>query len=317
MNERAFHRLLEQLTRLSPSQIDRLHSHLQRHERATTEALITAHKPAHCPYCHADKLRPWGSSHNLPRFRCHDCGRTSNPLTGTPLARLRKRDRWISYAQALIDGRSVRRAAKECGIDKKTAFLWRHRFLNVVATHQAQQERGIVEADETFFLESFKGQRNLPRPARRRGGAGMTAGSSPDQIPVLVVRDRSGATADFILQKLNAAHVTQALAPLVDPDACLCTDGARIYRAVARNIGVAHEAVYALGPRARGAFHIQNVNAYDSRLKTWMIRFHGVATKYLKNYLGWRRMLERHREISPEQCLFEATGWLPQQLTPT
>ena len=41
------------------------------------------------------------------------------------------------------------------------------------------------------------------------------------------------------------------------------------------------------------AFHIQNVDAYDSRLKTWMIRFHGVATKYLSTYLGWRRRLER------------------------
>ncbi len=49
-----------------------------------------------------------------------------------------------------------------------------------------------------------------------------------------------------------------------------------------------------------GAFHIQNVNAYDSRLKGWMRRFDGVATKYLENYLGWRRMLERYlQNISP------------------
>ncbi len=60
-----------------------------------------------------------------------------------------------------------------------------------------------------------------------------------------------------------------------------------------------HQAVSARKPRVRGAFHIQNVNAYDSRLKTWMIRFHGVATKYLKNYLGWRRLLERYRELTP------------------
>jgi hypothetical protein len=39
-------------------------------------------------------------------------------------------------------------------------------------------------------------------------------------------------------------------------------------------------------------YHIQNVNSYDSRLKNWMIRFNCVATKYLENYLGWRRELE-------------------------
>ena len=39
-------------------------------------------------------------------------------------------------------------------------------------------------------------------------------------------------------------------------------------------------------------FHINNVNAYHGRLKEWMRRFHGVATKNLPNYLGWRRALE-------------------------
>ena len=112
--------------------------------------------------------------------------------------------------------------------------------------------------------------------------------------------------------------MSQVLKPLVDPDACLCTDGAAVYKSFAKTEGVAHQTIAAHGPRVRGAFHIQNVNAYDSRLKNWMIRFHGVATKYLANYLGWRRMLERYREgMTPELCLLEAVGRFPQQLTQT
>lgn len=58
-----------------------------------------------------------------------------------------------------------------------------------------------------------------------------------------------------------------------------------------------------------GVFHIQNVNAYDSRLKGWMRRFHGVATRYLENYLGWRRLIERYATtITPAACLAEAIG---------
>jgi len=37
----------------------------------------------------------------------------------------------------------------------------------------------------------------------------------------------------------------------------------------------------------------QNVNAFDSRLKNWIRRFNGVATKYLDSYLGWFRTLDR------------------------
>lgn len=272
-----------------------------------------AERPTACPYCQASaaNLRPWGQSHGLPRYRCHSCGRTCNPLSGTPLARLRKRDQWLRHAQALIDGVSLRVAARRCGIDKNTAFLWRHRFLQQTAQHRAMHESGIVEADETFFLESFKGQRHLLRPARRRGGVGRTRGTSPDQIAVLVVRDRSGQTADFRLERLDASHVIAVLRPLIAPDAILCSDGANLYKTFAREAGIAHRPINVQqGIRVvDGVFHIQNVNAYDSRLKTWMRRFHGVATKYLEHYLGWRRLLERYRrDISPVLCLKEAAG---------
>ena len=88
------------------------------------------------------------------------------------MAHLRKREQWLRYGQALVDGLSLRQAAARCGVDKDTALRWRHRFLAAAAKHRAEREGGIVEADETFFLESFKGQRHLHRPARKRGGVG-------------------------------------------------------------------------------------------------------------------------------------------------
>ncbi len=134
------------------------------------------------------------------------------------------------------------------------------------------------------------------------------------QIAVLVVLDRSGETANFRLVKLDAPHVIAVLRPIIAPDAVLCTDGAKVYKTFARLTGVVHRAlnvqqgIHVID----GVFHIQNVNAYDSRLKTWMRRFNGVATKYLDSYLGWHRILERYRDaISPTLCLNEAVGrWL-------
>lgn len=98
----------------------------------------------------------------------------------------------------------------------------------------------------------------------------MTRGTGPDQIPVLVVRDRSGQTADFQLEKLDAVHVQKALAPLMDTEAVLCTDGAAVYAAFARSAGITHQVVQARpGRRVReGAFHIQNVNATTAARRT-------------------------------------------------
>lgn len=65
---------------------------------------------------------------------------------------------------------------------------------------------------------------------------------------------------------------------------------------VAKELDVTLKAVnLAAGVRVLDkVFHVQNVNAYDSWLKGWMDRFHGVATRHLASYLGWRRLLERY-----------------------
>jgi transposase-like protein len=124
-----------------------------------------------CPHCRGREIVRWGQSDAMPRYRCKSCRRTFNALTKTPLAHLRMKDKWGTQAQALIDGVTIVAAAKRCGVDYKTAFRWRHRFLKSLAGDKPLALSGIVESDETFILESFKGKRSgLPRKARKRGG---------------------------------------------------------------------------------------------------------------------------------------------------
>ena len=89
---------------------------------------------------------------------------------------------------------------------------------------------------------------------------------------MLVARDRSGATATSILAADCKADLVKALKPLLPIDTILCTDGSSVLAAAAKALGVDHRPVnVSAGQRViAGAFHIQNVNAYDSRLKTWM-----------------------------------------------
>jgi hypothetical protein len=65
----------------------------------------------------------------------------------------------------------VRKAAKVCQVNKNTAFKWRHRFLKAQNQSKDQSLTGIAEVDEIFLLESFKGQRKLPRSASANGAA--------------------------------------------------------------------------------------------------------------------------------------------------
>ena len=122
-----------------------------------------------CPHCTAGGMVIRGRANGLSRYYCKSCGKTSNALTGTPLARLRHKDRWAEFAASLSDGDTVKVSAERCAVAGSTAFRWRHRFLRAV-TAGAIKLRGIVEADETFVLSSRKGERNLDRKAQKRGG---------------------------------------------------------------------------------------------------------------------------------------------------
>ena len=71
-------------------------------------------------------------------------------------------------------------------------------------------------------------------------------------------------------------------------------------------------------PREAPHLHINNVNAYHGRLKQWLSRFNGVATKNLPNYLGWGAPSKPGAANSPRQAWIKgAIGNGPyQQLIP-
>ena len=270
-----------------------------------------------CPHCGGDEIGRWGRCRGKPRYRCASCSRTFTPLTGTPLAGLHYPDRWGLQADALMAGETIAQAARRCGVHSTTAFRWRHRFLAALNQDKPARLNGIVEADETFILESFKGKRGgLKRAARKRGGKAAKRGLSAEQIPVMVARDRSGATVDAVLPALDARSIGRALGDVLASPAQLCCDGGSAIKAFARRAGLTMHVLPAPGaPRPEAPeLHINNVNAYHGRLKEWMRRFHGVATANLPSYLSWRRTIEAFGETRTQgKWIMAAAGIGPYQ----
>jgi transposase-like protein len=144
-----------------------------RHSRREDALGTTSHErvAAHgCPHCAGREIVGWGRSDGLLRFRCRSCGRTFNALTKTPMAHLRKKEKWLAHARAMIEGKSLAKTAALCGIHPTTAFRWRHRFLRAPSSDKPRGLPGIVEADEIFGLESCKAD-GPTGGARRATGA--------------------------------------------------------------------------------------------------------------------------------------------------
>ena len=287
---------------------------------AQADTLIETARPHPlCPHCGNEDPVKWGRSGGLQRYRCHNpvCLKTFNTLTGTPLAKLHHRDKWFAYLGCMLDSLTLRITAKRLGIDLKTAFRWRHRFLASAAKTNANALSGIIEVDETWFLESCKGKRRLThRMTRKRGGQGSKK-KKADKVQVVIARDRNGHISDLVGPTLSKSAVHAFLEPIIDHDSILCSDGHSWYKTFSAEHDIAHHRLITLDhQRVIGKeYPIQNVNAYISRLKGWIARFRGVGTAYLPNYLAWRRLFE-NGDSSEEAWLRSAIG-IKQQQIPT
>lgn len=101
-----------------------------------------------CPHCDGGRKYRCGYASGLQRFRCLDCGRSHNVLTGTPLARLRKKESWLPYLRCALEARTVRDAARTIGVDRTTSFRWRHRLMPGAMYDRAKTRFACVEEDE-------------------------------------------------------------------------------------------------------------------------------------------------------------------------
>lgn len=252
-----------------------------------------------CPHCVSANIVKNGNHNGRQRFLCKDCHKTFGETTNTVLHSTKKDiGQWVKFAWCMVRGFSLRRCHDEVEISARTAFFWRHKILFAISKIlKTDKVDGVVETDETYFLESVKGKRGIDwlkigRTARKRGGSAEKRGISDEQVCVICSLDRienilSEATGKSRPKKTD---IERFFYGRLVTNSVLCTDEHSSYKAFAKSQGIQIKQIPS-GKHKLGIYHIQHVNSYHSHLKGWMKRFNGVATKYLNNYLSWFKWL--------------------------
>lgn len=167
-----------------------------------------------CLHCGGTNVIKDGRKNDVQRFRCKGCKKTFNDRTLTPLANSHvSLEQWIDYAKCMVMGLSIRKSAVICGVSVKTSFYMRHRLLDAVRNFQGIGEvSGIVEMDETFLPESFKGNHKksgfvMPGKSRKRGRQVKRRGISNQQVCMATAIDREG---NIIFEMTNKGRIKTA-----------------------------------------------------------------------------------------------------------
>jgi transposase-like protein len=309
MKQKAFKQVLADLGSFNSRQIRQLEAGLAqlKKQEQTATLLETPFEDVSCPRCGSMEKWRWGKRDQLQRYKCKSCNKTFNCLTGTPLARLNKKQEWLTYANCLKLGYTVRKAAKKCNVHKNTAFHWRHRFLSATTQIKPTQLHGIIETKESYFRKSEKGTRHLNRKPRLRGGQRIELPKS-ELICLFLAKDRDKNTFDTLMERFTTQSILKTQ-PIFAKDALLCSESKWIYRnfAKATKLKLGTLNLSKGETEKKVIVHLSNVTSYHNALRSWLQRFHGVATKYLGNYLSWyREMDEFDFSISEEVLIIRA-----------
>ncbi|MCF7521392.1 IS1595 family transposase [Neisseria sp. ZJ106] len=273
---------------------------------------------ARCPHCCKKDYVKNGKKDGRQRFLCRICGRTFGERAETVFYRSKKGlEVWYEYIRCMLNKLPLQRCAEECGICLHTAFSWRHRILGVL---QAMMDKvmlnGVVQADETFFRLSFKGQKKLKGEFLGRVGVRQRRrGLSRDQVCVPCAVNLDGLSVGRVsnLGKPSGNDVLGVLDGRIAERSILVTDSNSVYQKVADVMGLSHIPVPSgmrcaapraeRSPQAAHIFDVQTINSYHSMLKKLVnCRFHGVSTKYLNNYVIYHNFVNFAKGNFKSKC---------------
>ena len=96
---------------------------------------------------------------------CRSCNKPFNDLTKSALSYTKLLlQTWIEYVKGMTLGLSIIKNAENVGVCVKTSFYMRHKVLDCIRVFMGVGNvDGIVEMDEIFVAESFKGNHNLQK----------------------------------------------------------------------------------------------------------------------------------------------------------
>lgn len=253
-----------------------------------------------CPHCNSTYVVKNGKLNGKQRYKCKSCNKTFNDFTKSALSSTKlPLGKWIEYAKCMVLGYTIRKSAEIVEVCVKTSFYMRHKILDAIRMFMGIGDvDGVIEMDETFVAESFKGNHKksgfiMPRPSRKRGKQIKKRGISNEQVCVATAIDRNG---NLIMEMVCKGRVSNSdfkrlYDGRINEGAIICTDSHKSYIQFAKDFKLDHKRIMR-GHYKNGIYHINHINNLHSQFKEWMYRFHGVSTKFLSNYLYWFKWIQ-------------------------
>lgn len=247
-----------------------------------------------CPHCHSDYIKKNGKYKNRQLYKCKNCNKKFNELTGTPFHHTRLVYKQINDAyDCLVNKLSIRKTANKIGVSIKTAFVLRFKIISCLKSITNNKElKGTSQLDEFYLPINLKGTKkaNMPRISKKRQKNG-TGKSGISKHTVCVTS--SVDSYDNMLFKVagtgNASSdmIRNTIAKYIPKGSKVVTDCKSSYEKVAQENNWCLKQVKSKCYVDSEGNNLATINSLHSELECFLSGFRGVSTKHLQEYLDW------------------------------
>lgn len=264
----------------------------------TNKRYLLKEKNIKCPQCQSKHIHKNGTKNNTQRFKCLECNKffsitTSNVLSYSKLSY----QQLIKLLECMGRYETLEATAKETGISERQTYNLRIKIIslfNKFDNHKLLS--GVVQADEKYIRLSFKGTRkkNMPRKSRKNGnGYFQNRGSGinkNEHVCVVCAID----SEDKIILKIvgmgiaSTEMIELGLSEKIVKGSTLITDSKNSYIEFAIRNKLNLKQIPS-GETKTEDYHLGELNEIFTELEILLLRFKGLSTRHLQEYLDWFR----------------------------
>ena len=250
-----------------------------------------------CPRCRCEYVTKAGVHNGRQVYKCKSCKYQFRETAKSLVYHLHKYPLILDYLKCMLEGKSLRACAREVGISLPTSFRWRHKILSAIQGLEGGINfSGITEADELLMQYSEKGRR-YKSPEEKE----QAMKTVHPNVAVLVMTDREGNLLFKYTgeNKVQNSQIKEELKRRVSENNLICfKPNDEFKQAVMES-----PSKKVIVRRKTKGLAIYSVNVAEKKITNflvWMMRFRGVATKYLHNYLMWFVVMNKYLKDNVE-----------------
>jgi transposase-like protein len=250
-----------------------------------------------CPRCRCEYVTKAGVHNGRQVYKCKNCKYQFRETAKSLVYYSHKYYLLVDYIKCMLEGKSLRACANEVGISLPTSFRWRHKILSAIQGLEGGINfSGITEADELLMQYSEKGRRYKTLEEKEQAMKIVHP-----NVAVLVMTDREGNLLfkNTGENRVQNSQIKEELKRRVSENNLICfKPNDEFKQAVMES-----PSKKVIVRRKTKGLAIYSVNVAEKKISNflvWMMRFRGVATKYLQNYLMWFVVMNKYLKNNVE-----------------